>query len=150
MDRVRASVRSSVLQGHPLDWAAVDVDVDADWILGGAGYALQPPRGSDDSIVTLGDVLVPDAAWYQVLTAGHLDRLGGLPAGARVLREGVAELTLGSPEQWLPGHPDAPTLRTEGRALLSALLVEPDPAFTLSRERMAAARARDTTGFFRT
>src|SRR5947208_760682 len=54
----------------------------------------------------LADVLVPDGMWYQILSAGHLARLGGPPPEAHPLPDGRIELTVGTAEQWLPGHPD--------------------------------------------
>jgi hypothetical protein len=42
--------------------------------------------------------------WYQVLSRAQLERLRGLPPGATEVAPGRFELTIGEPEQWMPGH----------------------------------------------
>ncbi|WP_433293072.1 hypothetical protein ACQP2F_29695 [Actinoplanes sp. CA-030573] len=95
------------------------------------------------------DLLVPEAMWFQVLSPGHLDRLGGPPPGAVPLPGGRAGLTVGEPEQWLPGHPAGAELRERARGLLAACLADEETGMALTRERLAEARARDREGFFR-
>jgi hypothetical protein len=51
------------------------------------------------------DAVCVEAFPYQVLSPGHLARLGGTPAGARPLAAGRVELALGDPYAWLPGSP---------------------------------------------
>jgi hypothetical protein len=86
--------------------------------------------------------------WCQVLSAGHVERLGGPPTGARRLDGDRWELVVGEPEQWVPGHRDLARVREEARDLLRACLVDADEAFSLARQRMAEARERDDEGFF--
>jgi hypothetical protein len=95
------------------------------------------------------DLLVPEAMWFQVLSPGHLERLGGPPPGAEPLADGRIGLTVGEPEQWLPGNPDEPRLRARARELLAACLVDEATGMRLTRDRLNQARARDTDGFFR-
>ncbi|WP_239341837.1 hypothetical protein [Frankia sp. CiP3] len=95
------------------------------------------------------ELLVPDGMWYQVLSPGHVQRLGGPPPGARPLADGWVELTVGEAEQWVPGHPDRPDVLADARELLAGCLVDGATAMALTRERMARARARDVDGFFR-
>jgi hypothetical protein len=84
-----------------------------------------------------------------VLSPGHLDRLGGSPPAAEPLGGGRVGLTVGEPEQWLPGNPDGAGVRARARELLAACLVDEATGTQLMRERLNAARARDTDGFFR-
>jgi hypothetical protein len=74
--------------------------------------------------------------------------LGGAPSGARPLADGRVELTVGEAEQWVPGHPDRPGVLARARELLAGCLVDEGTALTLTRDRLAQARARDTSGFF--
>jgi len=53
------------------------------------------------SFPDLCDEVVLDAFPYQVLGPRHLERLGGLPEGARRLPGGRAELAIGEPGDWL-------------------------------------------------
>jgi hypothetical protein len=98
-------------------------------------------------VTEVADVLVPDAMWFQLLSDGHLDRLGGPPPGA-VPVDGRFALAVGEPEQWLPGHPDRAELAAQARALLAGCLADPDEVFTLRRDRLRLARAADTEGLF--
>ncbi|MFG1606107.1 hypothetical protein [Actinoplanes sp. NPDC049265] len=50
-------------------------------------------------------------AWWQYFSAGAIRRRGGVPDGATTRPDGGVELTVGVPEQWLPGHPDGPAVR---------------------------------------
>ena len=56
--------------------------------------------------------------WFQVLSVAQLERLGGPPPGAVGLPGGRYELTVGEPEQWIPGHSDHDAIRAEARRLL--------------------------------
>jgi hypothetical protein len=57
-------------------------------------------------------------AWYQILSPERLRRLGGPPPGSAGLLGGRVELTVGEPEQWLPGHPDHDAVRERAARLL--------------------------------
>jgi len=56
--------------------------------------------------------------WYQVLSRAQLERLRGLPPGAVELPSGRFELTIGEPEQWVPGHRDHDAVRARARHIL--------------------------------
>jgi len=88
------------------------------------------------------DLLVPDVMWYTMLSSGHLQRLGGPPDGAVELPGGRVELTIGDPEQWIPGHPDLVTVRARGASLLGPCLATADETFQLARERMPLIRGQ--------
>jgi hypothetical protein len=59
-----------------------------------------------------------DPMWYQVLSAAQLARLGGPPPGAAQLAPGRFELTIGEPEQWVPGQRDHDAIRARARYIL--------------------------------
>jgi hypothetical protein len=63
------------------------------------------------------DYRMAGPVWYQLLSADQLARMGGRPAGAAELPGGRAELTIGEPEQWRPGHPDRAALESEARRI---------------------------------
>jgi hypothetical protein len=88
----------------------------------------------------LTDEVVPDGHWYQLLSPGHLARLQGVPPGAVHLEGGRVELTVGEPEQWLPGHPDRDAVRARARELVAGCLVTEAEAFTLKRARHPGGR----------
>jgi hypothetical protein len=56
--------------------------------------------------------------WYQVLSQAQLERLRALPPGAVELASGRFELTIGEPEQWVPGHRDHDAIRARARHIL--------------------------------
>jgi hypothetical protein len=58
-------------------------------------------------------------AWYQILSPERLRLLGGPPPGSAELPGGRVELTVGEPEQWLPGHPDHEVVRDRAAQLLA-------------------------------
>jgi hypothetical protein len=58
-------------------------------------------------------------AWYQILSPERLRRLGRPPPGAAELPGGRVELTVGEPEQWLPGNPDYEAVRDRAARLLA-------------------------------
>ncbi|MEJ2852107.1 MULTISPECIES: hypothetical protein [unclassified Saccharothrix] len=139
------ALRSAVLASSArLAWAGVSADVDGRDVL---SATWEDREGTRPDVERLPDFLVPDALWCQLLTAGHVDRLGGVPDGAREVPGGW-ELTVGSPEQWVPGHPESSAVRAHARSLLAACLVSRDEEQSLSRERLQQARARDAS-FFR-
>ncbi len=48
---------------------------------------------------------LPDAHWWQLLSRGHLEELGGVwPEGAVVVGPGRAEVQVGEPEEWWPNQ----------------------------------------------
>jgi hypothetical protein len=122
-----------------LAWAGVSAVPDARSLL-----SAELPA----EVGNLADFVVPDVMWCQVLSAGHVERLGGPPAGARRLAGDRWELVVGEPEQWVPGHRDLARVREEARGLLGSCLVDADEAFSLARQRMVEARERDDEGFF--
>jgi hypothetical protein len=86
----RETIRASA--GQPfLVWAGA-MALPRTWYLTMAG---EPP-----------DEIRNGPMWYQLLSKDRLHRLGGPPPGAVLLPGGRVELTIGEPEQWLPGHPE--------------------------------------------
>jgi hypothetical protein len=110
-------------------------------------HQLDADQADQDPVATarLADVLVPDAFWYQVLSPGHLRRLGAAPAGARPLPGGRAELTLGDPVAWIAGRGDA-GLRAVGRQRLGRLLATRVDARRMWEERRRADLRRRAGG----
>ncbi len=145
----RLTVQRDLVREHAsvLAWAGVSGEAAARG-LRSAGWSDPAPGAARPDPAYLPDLLVPDGMWYQLLSEGHLERLGGPPAGARRLGAGWVELTVGEPEQWLPGHPDRPALQARARELLRGCLASGTEVAALTRDRMRAARARDTEGFF--
>jgi hypothetical protein len=88
-----------------LGWAGVVVDSNGQVII---TAPTEPYDGPD-----------PYLMWYQILTEEQLRYLGGVPAGGVVLPGGRAELTVGEPDQWIPGHPDHEAVRAQARELLT-------------------------------
>jgi len=111
-------------------WAGVTAEADAERLLT-TGWR-DPARPSAHR---LADALVPDAMWFQILSPGHVDRLGGPPECAEDLGEGRYGLTVGEPEQWLPSHPDSAAVRAQGRALLAGCLSTRAAVAELNRAR---------------
>jgi hypothetical protein len=128
-------------------WAGVSAEIDARDLLS--------PQWQDREMTgrpvvdRLSDILVPDGMWYQILSEGHVQRLGGPPPGAVEVAEGRVALTVGEPGQWVPGHPDRPAVQAEARRLLAGCLVSSNEAFAMTRQRMSEARNRDQNGNFR-
>jgi len=89
-----------------------------------------------------------DRAQRRMLSEGHLDRLGGPPEGAHPIGGGRVELTVGEPEQWLPGHPDRVAVVQRARTLLAGCIADPDEVLARRRKRLRAARANDVEGLF--
>ncbi|MGW4211340.1 hypothetical protein ACWEIJ_25330 [Lentzea sp. NPDC004789] len=136
---LRAQRDIALAHAERLVWAGVTAVPDARDLL-----SAELPA----DVGTVVDLVVPDALWCQILSPGHVERLGGPPAGARELPGGRWELLVGEPEQWVPGHRDLDRVRASARELLAACLVDSDEAFSLTRQRMQEARARDDEGFF--
>lgn len=106
----------TLLPSHPSGFSlGRDEMEDRDWAIQGDQYLT----------TKLADVSVPDAFPYQILGPGHIEALGAVPAGARHLGPGRWGLSIGRPEQWLPGRASRAAIRGEGRLLLSPLLLVP-------------------------
>lgn len=135
LHRLREHVRA---HAAGLSWAGITVEPDARDLTTCEWNDRTRSRLVDPGLVP--DLLVPDGMWCQLLTTGHLQRLGGPPPGAVELADGLVELTVGEAEQWLPGHPDQETVLARARHLLSACLATPDRVHALSRERLDRAR----------
>lgn len=98
----REIIRSSAA-GESLAWAGVTAQP------GGRFVFTANPGARDYRMV--------GPVWYQLLSADQLQRMGGQPPGATGLPGGRVEVTIGEPEQWLPGHPDRATVETEARRI---------------------------------
>lgn len=128
-----------------LTWAALAVSVDAarwtssSWDDYHRADDVTRSPGRENPL--LSDVVVPDAAWWQILGRTQVARLGGPPTGARPLPQGRYELTIGSAHDWLPGAPGRQALVSQGRELLQPLLLGDDQRQELARVRLQRARA---------
>lgn len=146
-DRMRGA--RDLIRAHAaeLAWAGAGVESDARDLTSWQWFD-RDRGGTRRDVELTTDVLVPDGMWFQVLSAGHLERLGGIPDGASTLLGGRVEVTVGEPEQWLPGHPDRPVVQERARALLAGCLAGRDEIHAMNRQRMGAARERDDVGYF--
>jgi len=86
----------------------------------------------------MADLLVPGVFWYQVLSPGHLGRLGTPPEAARPLPGDRMELTLGDAGDWVAGTGRIWELRASGREWLGRLLAGPADAHRMWEERRRA------------
>jgi len=87
-------------------------------------------QGSQRSWYSVNDVcdaVCVEAFPYQVLSPGHLARLGATPAGARPLAAGRVELALGDPYAWLPGSPLREGAVASAREVLAPCLGDVEP-----------------------
>lgn len=128
-----------VLRAHAdtVVWAGVAAEPDARRLLDhGWAPRVEPGQAPPPDVAALADLLVPEAMWCQILSAGHLERLGGPPPGALPLPGARFELTVGEPEQWLPGHPDGAVVRRRARDLLAACLVDQGQAAGMMAARL--------------
>jgi hypothetical protein len=127
MRNQRDSVRSHLGE---LAWAAVTAEADGRRYLWGT----EADRPSD---------VVPGPMWYQILSAEQAGTLGRRPASAIDLPDGRIELTIGDPEQWVPGHPDRDAMYTRARALITGTSrwKRGKPGLRAARRR---GRARDS------
>lgn len=150
MLRRREAIHAAAAAGTPLAWAGVTALPDARSMLTGSSYRNPERDAPADQVERIADTVVPDGLWYQVLTAGHLDRFGGLPPGAVPIGESAAELTIGEPEQWLPGNPARRHVQREARNLLANLLIyRRDHLHQLSQAALQRAQHRGGNHFFR-
>ena len=84
MLRRRAAIHAAAAAGTPLAWVGVTALPDARlFMLTGSSYRNPERDAPADQVERIADTVVPDGLWYQVLTAGHLDRFGGLPPRRR-------------------------------------------------------------------
>jgi hypothetical protein len=90
---------------NELVWAGVDLETNGSMIISPARKDYDEPD--------------PCPLWFQLLTPEQIRHLGGPPEGSRLLPDGRVELTIGDPEQWVPGHPDQQTVRHRARQLLN-------------------------------
>jgi hypothetical protein len=122
---------------HTVVWAGVEAEPDCRRLLDYSWTPrTEPGQAPPPDVAALADLLVPEAMWYQILSPGHLERLGGPPPGAVPLPGARFELTIGEPEQWLPGHPDVAAVRRRARDLLAACLVDHGQAVGMMADRM--------------
>lgn len=103
MIRQRALIRDLAGRDRPR-WAGVTAQADARWTVMG--------NAADDE-----ESFEP--MWYQLLSTDRVRRLGGPPPGAVELADGRVELTVGEPEQWIPGHPGRDTVLASARHALA-------------------------------
>lgn len=106
MRNLSLALRTRAAELPELTWAGVTASAES--------WSLYMP----DSTAWTEDDVGP--VWYQLLPAAQLDRLGGPPVGAVRLAGGRYELTIGEPEQWVPGHPAGDAVRAHARRLLGA------------------------------
>jgi len=87
-----------------LEWAGVTAEASNDYMLihdpWRPGYQMISP------------------VWYQVLSQEQLRQAGGPPRGAAPLPGGRIELTIGEPEQWVPGHSGHDAVQEQARRIL--------------------------------
>lgn len=106
---VAADMRSQrdMIRAHvtELAWAGVDLEAN--------GQIIISPSTKEY------DGAEPYPLWFQVLTAEQIRHLGGPPDGGVPLPDGRVELTVGDPDQWVPGHPDQEAVRDRARRLLN-------------------------------
>lgn len=85
----------------------------------------------------LADELVLDAYPYQVLSEGHLAKLGKIPEGAEQLDGGRIGLSIGALDEWLsPKRRVRRKLLARGRTLLLPCITTDDAAAAMVRSRM--------------
>jgi hypothetical protein len=106
--------------GHMRSLRAVIRELAAD--VGWAGVTLHAAMPHTQNVYRPGRAMQDEFGagpmWYQVLSRAQLERLRGLPPGAAELASGRFELTIGEPEQWVPGHRDHKAIRARARHIL--------------------------------
>jgi hypothetical protein len=112
--------------------------------IGGPGPPFQRPNRYVDAyrFALVADELALDAFWHQVLSPGHLRRLGRPPPGAAQLAGGRVESTLGEARTWLADDDATRALQATGRAALSSCLYDDERARALVRQRLPAGPPR--------
>ena len=96
---------------------------------------------SPEYVADLADELVLDAFPFQVLSEGHLAKLGGAPEGAEELDAGRVGLSIGELSAWLsPKRRVRRTLLKNGRGLLLPCITTNGEAFAMIRARLDQRR----------
>jgi len=139
-----------------LTYACVDIEPTFEGIglgLGGGGWRAQ--GGASPNLVAgeLCDLLVPDVFPFQILSKGHLARIGSDEAEPSIgtpLAEGRVEVRIGATVDWLPIHDARDDLLAEGIDLLGPLLATDEEVDELLRSRPSRQVAEDTPGDRRT
>jgi hypothetical protein len=103
---VRMRSQRDVLRGYAAqaEWAGVTSEGEGEGILFAEWHDPDEP---------------PQPMWYQILSPAHLSQLGGAPQGSVQLASGRVELTVGEPEQWVPGHPGRDAIQAQAASLLT-------------------------------
>jgi hypothetical protein len=116
--------------------------------IGGPGPPFQAPNRyvDADSFALVADELVLDAFWHQVLSPGHLRRLGRRPPGAASLPSGRVELTLGEARTWLAADDATQALQAAGRVTLASCLYDDELTWALVRQRLPGRQPRRPLG----
>lgn len=89
------------------------------------------------------DEFLFDGFAWQMLGPGHVQRLGGVPPGARALDGGRVELAIGAWRDWFPEDPDRRTaVQEQARGSLAPLLSKSamDELWRARRERVRQQR----------
>ncbi len=89
----------------------------------------QPKNAQGDYLSDFHNVAgthVPDVYWWQLLSAGHRDRLGGWPEDAQAIDDDHAVLRLGDPVAWTLPSARRDGVRAMARDLLADLLLAND------------------------
>jgi hypothetical protein len=104
---VRMRGQRDVLRGHAgaAEWAGVTAQAGNRHMLDSEWY--DP------------DEMRPQPMWYQILSPAHVGYLGRTPPGSVELAEGRVELTVGEPEDWVPGSPRRGAVEAQAAALLA-------------------------------
>jgi len=108
------------------------------------------PGAGPDTVGQLCDELALDAFPYQILSPGHVARLGGSldaltqPAAMHVLPEDRIEVTIGELASWLPGASERDPMQATARQLLAPLLLTERDAYSLETAKIAANAEGDS------
>ena len=133
-----------------LTYACVDVEATFEGIGLGLGAGGWRARGGASPNLVAGelcDVLVPDVFPFQILSKGHLTRLGAdgpEPAIGVALEEGRVEVRAGATAGWLPINDARDDLLDEGIDLLSPLLATDEQVDELLSARPSRQVADET------
>lgn len=132
MRALRETIRASSADA---DWAGVDVypSTEREHYVPGDGDVLGNIRAYHQDEFHVGPM------WYQVISHAQLQRLGAPPPGTAELADGRFELTVGEPEQWVPGHRDNGAIRARAGQLLPR---ESDPGALRPGRRKFSFRRR--------
>jgi len=127
-------------------YACVDIETTFEGVgLGLPTTGWRGRGGASPNLVAgeLADLLVPDAFPYQILSSGHLRRLGeadpalmsgDAPIGEEI-GDGRIEVLVGDPSDWLPVYAARDEIQAEGWEVLAPLLATDAQVEDLLRER---------------